>query len=150
MENHNCKNNEACTIDWTKIKGFYEKEGQFKTSLTQLNGLKGTEMDNGVYGSEFMHVTDMHTPYYDRMTTETVEVPWQAELQERTFMNVTKELNQRPFATYQQIKTGPIPQEIHEKVAIEGFGEDTQNLMFKVVCIIILIYFIYRLINQMK
>jgi len=150
MENHICKNHETCIMDWDKIRGFYEKEGQFKTSLTHLNGLKGTYSPNGVYGSEFMHVEDMHTPYYDRMTTETVKVPWQAEFQERTFMNRTKELNQRPFNTYQYIKTAPVSQEIHEQVPVEGFGENTQNLMFKVICIIILIYFIYRIINEMK
>ena len=149
--NELCQGKEPCIQDWNKLRGFWEKDGPFKTSLTHLDGLSGAipqDSDEGrIYGSQFMH-TDINTPYYDRMLTERVIAPWEAELEEKTFMNTLKELNQRPFSTYQNIINKPIPQEKYE--SIEGFGQNAMNVNFKIACIVFLIFIIYMLIKEMK
>ena len=98
-----CQNQEPCIAKWNKLRKFYDNK-QDTTSLTHLNGLEGSIPidEKSLYGAEFMPV-DIHTPYYERMTTETVEVPWLAQWQEQTFMNRTKVLNERPVKEYQEI-----------------------------------------------
>ena len=149
--NELCQGQVPCMGEWNKLRGFWEKEGTFKTSLTHLDGLSGAvpygSEEASIYGSEFKH-TDINTPYYDRMTTERVIAPWEAELEEKTFMNTLKELNQRPFTTYQNIENKPIPQEKYESV--EGFGSDTKNINFKIAAICFLLFIIFMIIREMK
>ena len=141
-----CQNNEACAIDWQKVNGWINQEGNFETSFTHLGGLEGSEFES-IKGAEFMPV-DMHTPYYERMTRETVEVPWLAQDMERTFMNRTKVLNEPPVQTYKELKLSHISPQSHESV--EGFGENTENLVFKILCLMFLIGLIYYLMKEIK
>lgn len=150
-----CQNNEACVIDWNKLRQWNNQEGNFATSLTHLGGLEGVvdtnTDDRSVYGAEFMPV-EMHTPYYERMLTETVKVPWLAQDMERTFMNRTKVLNEPPVQTYKELKLSSIPQQNYEQVPeqVEGFGENTQNLVFKILCVAFLIVLIYFLLKEIN
>jgi hypothetical protein len=141
-----CQNNEACAIDWNKLQGWNNKEGNFESSLTHLGGLEGSDEED-VYGAEFMPV-DMHTPYYERMISQTVEVPWLGQDMEQTFMNRTKILNEPPVQAYKELKLSSIPQQNYESV--EGFGENTQNLVFKILCVIFLVILIYYLMKEIK
>jgi hypothetical protein len=142
---------DACVVDWNNIQGFYEKEGGFKTSLTAIGNISGAVPQNteegSIYGAEFMPAI-MHTPYYDRMTTETVSVPWLAESNEQTFMNRTKELNEPIVKDYRELVTRSIPQE--QYASVEDFSTDTPNYYFKVLCIVFLVFIIYLIIKEMK
>jgi len=146
-----CQNNEACAVDWQKINGWNDKEGNFETSLTHIGNLEGSVdanlYDGTVYGAEFMPV-EMHTPYYERMTRETVEVPWLGQEMEQTFMNRTKVLNEPPVQTYKELKLSSVSPIAFE--TLEGFGENTQNLVFKILCVLFLIILIYYLMKEIK
>lgn len=144
-----CKNNNAQTIEWDKVPGFKEKTGEFETSLTHIGGLEGNSNEEVVYGAEYMQ-TDIKTPYYERMVTESVEAPWLAQGMEATYMNRTKELNEKiPDLNF---KIMSIPNKQYEDVdGIEGFGKsDTQHLFFKILCAMFLIVLIYFLMKEIK
>ena len=153
-----CQNNEACIIDWNKLRQWNDKEGNFATSLTHLGGLEGSippnKEDGSIYGAKFMPVT-MHTPYYERMTTQTVNVPWLAQDMEKTFMNQTKVLDEPEIKAYRELKLSNVPQQMYENVektgeTIEGFGENTQGLIFKILCVVFLIALIYFLMKEIN
>lgn len=154
----------TCALGWTQD---YSTNPQVpQPSLTELGGLEGAvpldTIEGSVYGAEFMPV-DMHTPYYEKMLTTTVAVPWLAQNEEATYMNRLKELNEPPVQTYRDLKLSSIPQEIH--AGLEGFndgleGFDTSiegfnagqnyDLFFKALMILFLLFFIYYLMKQIK
>ena len=147
---------QACVIDWDKVGGWTDQEGNFTSSFTKLGGLDGATdtntHSNDVYGAEFLPV-EMHTPYYERTITQRFDVPWLGQPMEQTFMNRTKELNEPPVQTYKELKMSSIPQQNHESVydqSVEGFGEKTQNLTFKILCVLFLIMVIYFLMREIK
>lgn len=153
-----CNNSVPCMADWNKIREKYENKNYFNTSLTYLDGLSGSvplNTDEGsIYGAQFMPI-DMKTSYYEMMTTETVQVPWLAQDQERTFMNRTKELNEEPVQSYKDLKLSSIPQEQNEKykplIYIEGFNYfDTEHYRFKIIMILVVIFIIYLLLKQIN
>lgn len=155
IEGH-CKNDEACAVEWNKVQDFNEREGKFKASLTHLDGLEGsvpvaTNNEGSIYAAEFMEVDDMHTPYYERMLHETVNVPWLAtsgDDMESTYMNRTKALNEPPVRSYKDLKLSSVPQTNYG--GVEGFGEGTQNLVFKILCVVFLIMLVYYLMKEIK
>ncbi|QKF93614.1 hypothetical protein QKU48_gp0156 [Fadolivirus algeromassiliense] len=154
MENTNnnrllCEQQNAQVIEWDKVPDFAEKKGQFETSLTHLGGLEGNSDEDVVYGAEYME-TDIKTPYYERMVTTTVDIPWIAQDMEATYMNRTKPLNEKEPDLNFNIKL--IPKNKYDEVYdIEGFGKsDTQNLFFKILSALFIIFIIYLLVKELK
>ena len=139
-----------CAIDWNKVPGFNNKEGDFKTSVDHLDGLAGvSDKDQyDLYGAAFMTIDDMHTPYYDRMITQVQNRPWFGQNMETTYMNNTKILNEDPVMTYKELRLSDIDSNNYE--TIENFGENTQNLVFKMLFIIFVIAFICYILKQIK
>ena len=139
-----------CIIDWDKVPGFNNKEGDFKTSTDHLDGIEGvSDKDQyDLYGAAFMTITDMHTPYYDRMITQDQNRPWFGQSMETTYMNNTKILNEDPVLTYKELKLSNIDSNNYESV--EHFGENTQNLVFKILFAMFIMMFIYYILKQIK
>jgi hypothetical protein len=90
----------------------------------------------------------MHTPYYERMLTETVIAPWYDTVQEASYMNGQKLLNEPYVETYRELDMGPIPQNNNSE--IEGFGENTQSLIFKILSAIFIVILICYLLKQIR
>jgi hypothetical protein len=123
-------------------------------SLTDLNGLDGTmpydTAKGSVYGAEFMPV-EMHTPYYRSMLTATVDVPWLAEPEEASYLNRTKEMNEPHVQTYKELKLNPVNQntrELIEDFGLNGLGRMNYVLFLKIILIIVLFCWIYKLTRQ--
>lgn len=137
----------TCAPDWSAGVVDPESGSVVNASLVTLDGLDGSvptdTREGSVYGAEFMPV-DMHTPYYERMLTTTVQVPWLAESEEGTYMNRLKELNEPPVQTYKDLKLTPVSQNTHELV--EGFGLSLDYVtLFKILLIAVLLYWIWQL-----
>lgn len=145
-----CQTNNAQTIDWTKLPGFENNEGEFRRSLTHIGDLEGNSNENSIYGAEYMP-TDIKTPYYERMITSTVSMPWLAQGMEATYMNRTKALNEDEPNLNFKITSIPKHEYGEFESDIEGFGKsDTQNLFFKIMCVLFLIVMIYFLMKEIK
>ena len=120
---------------------------QYETSLTQLGNLQGNSdmVDEAVYGAQYM-ATDIKTPYYERRVSDILDAPWIGQSMEATYMNRTKELNEKiPDLNF---KIQSIPTDQYE--TIEGFGENTKNLVFKILCAVFLVVLIYYLCKQIQ
>ena len=148
--------NNTCEQPWTM--DVVKNAPIEKPSLMELGNLEGTEpidhIEGILYGAEFMPV-DMHTPYYEKMLTATVDVPWTAQPEEVTYMNRLKEMNEPPVLSYQDLKLSSINQNTNEKFegfgeSIEGFGEGSYDLVFKALLILFLLFFIYYLMKQIN
>jgi hypothetical protein len=151
MDNNiNSDDSMTCALDWTPGADI-KTGGTQKVSLTDLDGMDGSmpvdTKEGSVYGAEFMPV-EMHTPYYEKMLTTTVEVPWLAEPEEESYMNRLKEMNEPHVQTYRELKLSPVSDNVHQTV--EGFGYTDYVLFFKVLLIVFLMVFIYRLMKTMK
>ena len=140
-----CDNSTSCIAEWNKLRKHYETQ-QYTSALTHLGGLSGAvpiNNDTNIYGSQFMPV-EIKTPAYERHITVDTEVPWipNAVWLERTFLNRTKALNERPVGTYQYIKNSSIPQIKYEPV--EHFGlKTTENFTFKILALLFLALIIF-------
>jgi|688.fasta_scaffold519582_1 hypothetical protein len=145
MENNIKESTQEPVTDWNA------NENNFKTSLTDIIGLEGAvennAYDGSINGTEFMPV-NMHTPYYERVITQTVSVPWLAQDMEKTYMNRTKEFNEPPVETYKELKLSNLSGQQYENV--ENFGENTSNLTFKILCFIFLVMLVIYLVKQIK
>ncbi len=122
-------------------------------SLTELEGLPGApepvnDCGSTFHGAKFMKVKYMYTPYYERLVSEIVPVPWIAEPEEATFMNRQKAANEPPVQTYAQLQLSAIPADNYETV--EGFGQGGYDLFFKVLLVLLLLAFVYYIVREMK
>ena len=149
MDNNvNSEESQTCAPDWSAGVVNPKNGSVLNASLTSLGYLDGTmpfdTQEGSVYGAEFMPV-EMHTPYYDRMLTATVEVPWLAEPEEGSYLNRLKEMNEPPVQTYKELELKPVNQNINETV--EGFNNLKMNyvVFLKVILIVVLIAWIYKL-----
>ena len=85
-------------------------------SLTHLDNLEGMMPINSknasLYGARIIPIATK-VPFYERSISRIQRAPWfwLAQLQERTFMNRTKALNEPPVETYKELRFAPIPQD---------------------------------------
>ena len=136
-------------------------------SLTELQGMPGAnepvdDCGSSLHGAEFMEIKHMASPHYERLMTQVVPVPWLAQREEATYMNVMKAANEPRVETYRQLElSAPIENygqvenfENYEQVGnseqIEGFGGGGYDLFFKVLLVICLLAFIYYIMKEMK
>lgn len=65
--------------------------------IGDVDGMDELGADTGsVYDSNFMKVTNMHTPYYEYQTKTKVQVPWEAQMIDKTYMNYQNAVNNDP------------------------------------------------------
>jgi hypothetical protein len=103
-----CQGDIPCVLEWNKL--YEEGYNRNTSSLTHLNGLSGAPgetvgnyQQETPYGAQFKEVT-VPKQGYEQNVLVRVEAPWLAQHQEKTFMNITKELNEPPVKTYRDLK----------------------------------------------
>ncbi len=95
--------------------------------------------------AEFMPVT-IHTPYYEKMITQPVSVPWLAQRMEKTYMNNTKVLNEDPVVLYKQLSLKHVRNDDY----LEFFEDDGKNIMFKSMFFVFLLLILIHVLSKIR
>ena len=179
------KNDNACIVDWNTLEGTVNipdkrnleiaiknkietNTGPFSTSLTNLDGIEGAVPNNtnegSAYGSNFME-TNLNTPYYEKIITERVEVPWLGQYSDQSFMTNSHPSHSHHNNTHQEFEVSNIQEnENHNnhnhnnnhnnnqnnQIENKLFNGDYNHLIFKILCVIFLIMMICYLIKQIN
>lgn len=134
---------------WVQTHAQQEENKAGMTSLTKIDGLDGAD-EKDVYGAQFQNVEGvLHTPFYDRVITQKVKVPWLAEPQEATYMNRTKELNEEPYKSYRELRYQAIPAENNSFINPEFFGPG-KEWIFKLLSLALIIVAVYFIITKLR
>lgn len=124
--------------------------GSIPLTLMKIGDVDGMEeigADTGsVYDSNFMKV-NMHTPYYEYQTKTKVQVPWEAQMMDKTYMNYQNTVNNDPHSNIlkneYEANYNQIPEQLR-RFNFENSGkvQSSNNFMWWIIGILVLIIII--------